>query len=175
MPFRTDGILGDGGNSDDKSPSHTYYSSGNHKVVLHATQGKKTKSKEVNIKIDQPLNCLVLIETELGNMVVRLSDATPQHRDNFSKLAEEGYFDGSLFHRVIDGFMIQGGDPNSKNAKPGQALGTGGPGYTVPAEFVDSLVHTKGAIAAARTGWTFQSRKTFFRFAVLSGTGKSFE
>jgi peptidyl-prolyl cis-trans isomerase B (cyclophilin B) len=85
-------------------------------------------------------------------MTAELYDATPQHRDNFLKLAEEGYYNDLLFHRVIDGFMIQGGDPNSKNAAPGVGLGSGGPGYQVPAEFVDSLLHFKGAIAAARTG-----------------------
>jgi peptidyl-prolyl cis-trans isomerase B (cyclophilin B) len=85
-------------------------------------------------------------------MTLKLSDETPQHRDNFIKLAEEGYYDGLIFHRVINGFMIQGGDPNSRNAAPGAQLGSGGPGYQVPAEFVDDLVHVKGAIAAARTG-----------------------
>ena len=85
-------------------------------------------------------------------MTVQLSNATPLHRDNFIKLAEEGYLDGMLFHRVIEGFMIQGGDPDSKKAKPNQALGMGGPGYTIPAEFVDSLVHVKGALSAARQG-----------------------
>ncbi|MDH3650389.1 MAG: peptidylprolyl isomerase, partial [Saprospiraceae bacterium] len=81
-----------------------------------------------------------------------LYDATPQHRDNFLKLADEGYFDSLLFHRVIPGFMIQGGDPESRNAPAGKRLGTGGPGYQVPAEFDPNLIHRKGALAAARTG-----------------------
>lgn len=81
----------------------------------------------------------------IWNMLVWLYDSTPQHRDNFLKLAEQGYFDSLLFHRVIKGFMIQGGDPNSRNAPKNQPLGSGGPGYTIPAEFVDSLVHFKGA------------------------------
>lgn len=85
-------------------------------------------------------------------MLVELYDETPQHRDNFLKLAEEGYFDGLLFHRVIDGFMIQGGDPESRNAPSGKALGMGGPGYQVPAEFNSKYVHLKGALAAARQG-----------------------
>jgi cyclophilin family peptidyl-prolyl cis-trans isomerase len=74
-----------------------------------------------------------------------------QNRDNFIKLAEEGYYNGLLFHRVINNFMIQGGDPDSRNAAPGKALGMGGPSYQVPAEIVDTLCHLKGAICAART------------------------
>jgi cyclophilin family peptidyl-prolyl cis-trans isomerase len=85
-------------------------------------------------------------------MTGMLYNETPKHRDNFVKLVKAGYYDGLLFHRVISGFMIQGGDPDSKNAKPGQPLGMGGPGYTVPAEFVPSLKHNRGALAAARTG-----------------------
>ncbi|MCK6695367.1 MAG: peptidylprolyl isomerase, partial [Thermoanaerobaculia bacterium] len=84
-------------------------------------------------------------------MLAELYTSTPKHRDNFVKLAEEGYYDDLLFHRVINGFMIQGGDPQSRNAPAGQPLGMGGPSYQIPAEFVDSLVHVKGAIAAART------------------------
>ena len=94
----------------------------------------------------------VLIETEYGNMVVLLYDATPKHRDNFLKLVSEGFYDGLLFHRVINKFMIQGGDPQSRNAKPGMPLGNGNLGYTIPAEFNDSLIHKKGALAAARMG-----------------------
>lgn len=93
-----------------------------------------------------------IISTEYGDMKVRLSNATPQHRDNFIKLANEGFYDSLLFHRVIENFMIQGGDPDSRNANPNQMLGQSGPGYTVPAEFVDSLIHVKGALAAARLG-----------------------
>jgi peptidylprolyl isomerase len=94
----------------------------------------------------------VLIETDLGNMKVRLYNETPLHRDNFLKLVKEGFYNGTLFHRVIKDFMIQGGDPDSKNAQPGQALGNGDPGYTIPAEFNSSLFHKKGALAAARQG-----------------------
>jgi cyclophilin family peptidyl-prolyl cis-trans isomerase len=92
----------------------------------------------------------VLIETNYGSMVIRLSDSTPLHRDNFLKLVKVGYYDSLLFHRVIQNFMIQGGDPNSKNAAPGRPLGNGGPGYRVPAEFRATLFHRKGVIAAAR-------------------------
>jgi len=94
---------------------------------------------------------LVLISTSYGDIKVKLYNETPQHRDNFLKLANEGFYNGTLFHRVISGFMIQGGDPGSKDAKPGQMLGSGDLGYTVPAEFHDHLVHKKGALSAART------------------------
>lgn len=94
----------------------------------------------------------VLIETNYGNMRVRLSDETPLHRDNFLKLVKSKYYDGVLFHRVIHYFMIQAGDPDSRKAAPGRPLGEGGPGYTVPAEFRPDLFHKKGVIAAAREG-----------------------
>lgn len=97
-----------------------------------------------------PKQPLVEIRTELGTMVVALYNETPQHRDNFLKLVREHAYDSLLFHRVIQGFMVQGGDPESKRAGAGAALGQGGPGYTVPAEIVPGLVHKKGALAAAR-------------------------
>lgn len=93
-----------------------------------------------------------VIHTDYGDMKGVLYNETPKHRDNFVKLANEGYYDGLLFHRVIEGFMIQGGDPDSRNAQPGKALGMGGPGYTVPAEFDTRFIHKKGALAAARQG-----------------------
>jgi cyclophilin family peptidyl-prolyl cis-trans isomerase len=92
----------------------------------------------------------ISIVTDMGDMELELYDQTPQHRDNFVKLVREGFYDGTLFHRVIKEFMIQGGDPESKNARRGDHLGTGGPGYTVPAEFVPELFHQRGALAAAR-------------------------
>jgi cyclophilin family peptidyl-prolyl cis-trans isomerase len=94
---------------------------------------------------------IVEIKTDFGVMKVKLYNATPQHRDNFIKLVQAGFYDSLLFHRVIRGFMIQGGDPLSKNAQPGVMLGNGDVGYTVPAEFVDSIFHKKGALCAART------------------------
>lgn len=90
--------------------------------------------------------------TSKGRMVIRLSDSTPLHRDNFLRLVQQHYYDSILFHRVINQFMVQAGDPNSKRAKAGEQLGEGGPAYTVPAEFRASLFHKKGVIAAARTG-----------------------
>ncbi|TVR39913.1 MAG: peptidylprolyl isomerase [Bacteroidia bacterium] len=94
----------------------------------------------------------VLISTDKGDIVVALYDKTPQHRDNFIKLVQDGFYDGLLFHRVISGFMIQTGDPLSRDAVPGEPLGTGGPGYTIPAEIIPGLFHHKGALAAARQG-----------------------
>ena len=94
----------------------------------------------------------VKIQTMLGDIVVRLYDETPVHRDNFIKLVKEGYYDGTLFHRVIKGFMIQGGDPDSKGAPAGKMLGVGGPDYTLEAEIKDNLFHKRGALAAARQG-----------------------
>lgn len=94
----------------------------------------------------------VKIQTTLGDIIVRLYDETPIHRDNFIKLAKEGFYNGTLFHRVIKDFMIQGGDPDSKNAPTGKQLGTGGPGYTLKAEIKDNLLHKRGALAAARLG-----------------------
>ena len=85
-------------------------------------------------------------------MVVQLSDSTPQHRDNFVKLVEEGFYDSLLFHRVIKEFMVQGGDPQSKGASENARLGSGGPGYTIEAEIRPDHLHIKGALAAARQG-----------------------
>ena len=90
--------------------------------------------------------------TSHGTMKLRLYSKTPLHRDNFVKLANEGYYDGLRFHRVIDGFMIQGGDPFSRDTAMINSWGTGGPNYTIPAEFVGEYHHKKGAIAAARKG-----------------------
>jgi cyclophilin family peptidyl-prolyl cis-trans isomerase len=90
--------------------------------------------------------------TTAGTIVLRLYDSTPLHRDNFLRLVKSHYYDGVLFHRVIKNFMIQSGDPDSKTAKPGQPLGNGGPSYTIPAEFRESLFHKKGVLAAAREG-----------------------
>lgn len=95
---------------------------------------------------------LIKIETSLGNMIVKLYNETPAHRDNMIKLIREGFYQDQLFHRVIKDFMIQGGDPHSSQAEKGQRIGSGGPGYTVPAEFHKDLIHKKGAMAAARKG-----------------------
>jgi peptidyl-prolyl cis-trans isomerase B (cyclophilin B) len=100
-----------------------------------------------------PKNQYVRIKTSYGDCIIRLYNETPKHRDNFIKLVKKGFYNGTLFHRVIQNFMIQGGDPDSKDpqkAKPGAELGNGDVGYTVPAEFRDSIFHKRGVLAAAR-------------------------
>jgi cyclophilin family peptidyl-prolyl cis-trans isomerase len=143
--------FGDGSTSTEVSPQHRFANSGYYTVQLTTSKGDEVQVTKERIYVAPPQRCLVEIQTDYGIMVVWLYDSTPEHRDNFYKLAKEGFYDGQLFHRVIAGFMIQAGDPKSRNAKPDQALGSGGPGYTLPAEFVDSLVHVKGMLAAART------------------------
>lgn len=98
----------------------------------------------------KPKNQYVRIKTAYGSCIIRLYNETPKHRDNFIKLVKLGFYNGTLFHRVIQNFMIQGGDPDSKNAKPGVELGNGDLKYTVPAEFRDSIFHKRGVLAAAR-------------------------
>ena len=114
------------------------------------------------------INCLaqkkdkrtkILLTTEFGEVKIALYDETPKHRDNFIKLVKQGFFNELLFHRVIKGFMVQGGDPDSKNAQPKIVLGNGGPGYTIPAEFNPNLIHKKGALAAARQPDNFNPNK----------------
>jgi peptidyl-prolyl cis-trans isomerase B (cyclophilin B) len=112
-------------------------------LVLAVSQlGAQEGEKETKIRI----------ASTQGNIVIKLYNETPGHRDNMIKLVKEGFYNGQLFHRVIRDFMIQGGDPQSVDAARGQRLGTGGPGYTIPAEFNPSLIHKKGVLAAAREG-----------------------
>ncbi len=114
-----------------------------------------------------------VIETDYGTMKAELYNSTPIHRDNFIKIANEGYYTDLLFHRVISGFMIQGGDPDSKNAPAGQRLGMGGPGYTLQAEI--GAPHFKGTLAAARTGGSSnpEKRSSGSQFYVVQGTRQS--
>jgi cyclophilin family peptidyl-prolyl cis-trans isomerase len=114
-------------------------------LCIHLSAQKKESNPLV------PSERMVLISTEYGDMKVKLYNETPKSRDNFIKLVQDKFYDSLLFHRVIQGFMIQGGDPQSKNAAPGVMLGNGDVGYTIPAEFNDSLFHKKGALCAART------------------------
>lgn len=127
-------------------------------MACSMTNKKKTTRKRM-VKTEQkavlPTDTLTQVElkTSLGDIVVALYNETPKHRENFIKLVKQGYYDGVLFHRVIKDFMVQTGDGNSKTATPGQMLGDGDPGYTIPAEFVfPKYFHKKGALAAARTG-----------------------
>lgn len=112
---------------------------------------------------------MIEIITDYGTMKAKLYDSTPLHRDNMVKLIKEGFYDGLLFHRVISDFMIQGGDPNSKDAPPNQQLGSGGPGYQIDAEI--GALHYKGAIAAARTGDGVnpQRRSSGSQFYIVQG------
>lgn len=127
--------------------------------LLQTANGQKPSKKDF----------VVTIKTNYGEMVVILYDETPKHKANFIKLAKEHYFDSLLFHRVIAGFMIQGGDPNSKKAKPGESLGNGGPGYLIDAEFSPKLFHKKGALAAARTN-NPEKASSGSQFYVVQGT-----
>ncbi len=111
-------------------------------TLLFLAIGTKTQAQKKDF--------VVTIKTNYGNIVAILYDETPKHKENFIKLAKAHYFDSLLFHRVIEGFMIQGGDPDSKRAKAGQSLGNGGPGYTLDAEFNPKFFHKKGALSAAR-------------------------
>lgn len=113
----------------------------------------------------------VQMTTSLGVIVVELYNETPQHRDNFLKLAGEGFYDGTLFHRVISGFMAQGGDPQSVGAESGMRLGTGGPGYTIESEIDPAFIHVKGALAAARQGDQVnpQRRSSGSQFYIVQG------
>jgi len=113
-------------------------------VSLFAQQNVKLKKKDRRRDVE--------LVTTHGNIILRLYDSTPLHRDNFLRLVKSGYYDSLLFHRVIKNFMIQAGDPNSKRAPAGQPLGNGGPDYTIAPEFRSSLFHKKGVIAAARQG-----------------------
>lgn len=114
---------------------------------------------------------LVRIITPEGNMTVKLYNETPKHRDNFLTLVKEGFYDGVLFHRVIKDFMIQTGDPNSKDAEKGEMLGMGGPGYTIPAEISENLYHKKGVLAAARKGDAVnpEKRSSGSQFYIVQG------
>lgn len=142
--------FGDGNTSDLENPEYQYLLSGRYDVELIAYKGKKKNKIKKTLVVKAPDKCLVQIETQFGKMLIELFDGTPDHRDNFVKLVEQGFYENLLFHRVMDGFMVQGGDPNSRDADESVRLGSGGPGYQIPAEFNEDYVHVKGALAAAR-------------------------
>ena len=125
-------------------------------VAKKKTLVKSSIKKPIKIAVVKaaPDNSIkIKIVTDSGTMIVKLYDSTPLHRDNFVKLVKEGFYDSLMFHRIIQGFMIQGGDPNSKNAAPEIMLGNGGDNMArIPAEFRKSLYHKKGVLAAARDG-----------------------
>jgi cyclophilin family peptidyl-prolyl cis-trans isomerase len=121
-------------------------------IATSCGNSKKTEQKEEKMKETTVQNTEFDIVTNMGTMRIRLYDKTPQHRDNFIKLVNDKFFDGIRFHRVVEGFMIQTGDPYSKDLNLINKWGTGGPEYTIPAEFVSDYHHKKGALAAARKG-----------------------
>lgn len=132
-------------------------------VACKSEKKARNMSEETRLKI----------ETTAGDIVVKLYNETPKHRDNFIKLAEDGTYEGTLFHRVIKDFMIQAGDPDSKNASKGQMLGAGDVGYTVPAEFVyPKYFHKKGALSAARQGDNVNPQKASSGCQFYIVTGK---
>lgn len=127
-------------------------------------ENKATQADSANVR--------VLVKTTMGDFTVMLYGDTPEHRDNFVKLANEHYYDSLLFHRVIENFMVQAGDPNSKNAPAGKMLGDGDPSYTLPAEIVfPKHYHKRGALAAARTGDQVnpERRSSGSQFYVVTG------
>lgn len=127
----------------------------------------RTTTKKVVTKADKSIR--VKITTDSGIIIVKLYDSTPLHRDNFVKLVKQGFYDSLLFHRVIQGFMIQGGDPLSKNAAPGQPLGMGGGDMErIPAEFRNGIIHKRGALAAARDG-NPQKASSACQFYIVQG------
>ena len=133
-------------------------------VNVHGATTKNSQNVDNRVKVE--------VKTSMGDFVVELYNETPQHRDNFVKLAREGYYDGVLFHRVINQFMVQAGDPSSKSADSTAVLGEGDPGYTLPAEFVyPKYFHKRGVLAAARTADQVnpERRSSGSQFYVVTG------
>ena len=140
-------------------------------LASSAVACKSGQKKEGNMEKETVLK----IETSMGDIKVKLYNETPKHRDNFIKLAKDGTYNGTLFHRVIKDFMVQAGDPESKNAPKGKMLGSGDVGYTVPAEFVyPKYFHKKGALSAARQGDEVNPKKESSGCQFYIVTGKVF-
>lgn len=132
-------------------------------------------TQNIKDKMEKQKETMLLIATSLGDIKVKLYNETPQHRDNFIKLAKEGFYNGTIFHRVIKDFMIQGGDPESKNAPKNKSLGSGDTGYTVPAEFVyPQYFHKKGALSAARQSDEVNPKKASSGCQFYIVTGKAY-
>lgn len=141
-------------------------------MILSITAGcGSTKDSNPNENLN-PDGDIFILSTKFGDMKIKLYDETPLHKNNFKKLVADSFYDGTLFHRVIDGFMIQGGDPSSKTAKPGETLGGGNIGYTISPEFNTKLIHKKGALAAARlgNGTNPEKRSSGSQFYIVDGT-----
>lgn len=130
--------------------------------------------KQTNHHMENEKRTLVKLETTMGNITVALYNETPKHRDNFIKLVKEGVYDSTLFHRVIKQFMIQAGDPDSKNASDTAMLGSGDVGYTIPAEFNPKFFHKKGVLAAARQGDDVNPEKASSGYQFYIVTGRKF-
>lgn len=130
--------------------------------------------KQTNHHMENEKRTLVKLETTIGNITVALYNETPKHRDNFIKLVKEGVYDSTLFHRVIKQFMIQAGDPDSKNASDTAMLGSGDVGYTIPAEFNPKFFHKKGVLAAARQGDDVNPEKASSGCQFYIVTGRKF-
>ncbi|MFM1745511.1 MAG: hypothetical protein RLZZ630_1448 [Bacteroidota bacterium] len=137
-------------------------------LILFLGSGHISAQKKSKAMNTTPPDTLVELTTNLGTMKLKLYKETPLHRANFLKLVQEGFYDSLLFHRVIKDFMIQGGDPQSRNAAPGQPLGSGSIGDRIPAEFVDTIFHKKGALAAARDG-NPQKASSSCQFYIVQG------
>jgi cyclophilin family peptidyl-prolyl cis-trans isomerase len=161
--------FGDGYSATDENPTHRYNFSGTYNVTLVGYKDGEELRSTKSFTLREAAKRIVEIETEFGIIKIELFNFTPQHRDNFIKLAEEGYYDGTLFHRIEQNFMIQGGDPDSKNATADQRLSMGGPGYTIPAEMVPGAYHYKGALAAASNGNPEKS-SSGSQFYIVQGT-----
>lgn len=142
------------------------------KPPVHLLKSKADTVIATKLPAKQIAEIRIKISTSLGDIIVRLSNKTPKHRDNFVKLVNEHFYDSLLFHRVINSFMIQGGDPNSKNAVPGIILGEGDVGYKIPAEFDSTLYHKRGALAAARDGNT-EKASSGCQFYIVQGKKRS--
>ena len=130
--------------------------------------------RQTNHHMENEKRTLVKLETTMGNITVALYNETPKHRDNFIKLVKEGVYDSTLFHRVIKQFMIQAGDPDSKNASDTAMLGSGDVGYTIPAEFNPKFFHKKGVLAAARHGDDVNPEKASSGYQFYIVTGRKF-
>ena len=167
--------FGDHSTSTLQNPSHTYTTAGTYNVTLTVTgkgaSGTTTKTGYIVVPVQTAATEKIIeIKTSFGTMYMWLYKQTLQHRANFLKLADSGFFDNTTFHRIVKDFVIQGGDPNSKDSDPTND-GYGGPGYTIPAEFVDSLKHDYGAIGAARNNNPLKASNGSQFYVVTNKTG----